>query len=107
MRKRSPLEDGAKTLAVRNSRSLRFLEQLVQQPKLRGVVRPAFRYVNFVERDRHADTVSVRIGNLRTLQSCAAAHCLRQVKLPHRYPQLRAIRFACGECGKSETAWRA
>ena len=30
-----------------------------------------------------------------------------RVKLPAAYAQLRAIRFACGECGKSETAWRA
>jgi hypothetical protein len=49
------LKNGAQALAVRNAGSLRFLEQLIQESKLRGSVRLVRRYVNFVERDCHAD----------------------------------------------------
>jgi hypothetical protein len=53
---RSSLKDRAKTLAVRDARPLRLLEQLIQKSKLRSGAALVWRRVKFVERDRHADS---------------------------------------------------
>jgi hypothetical protein len=53
-RRRSPLKNRAQALSVRNARSLRILEQSVEQSELRRVRRLVRWRLNFVEGDRHA-----------------------------------------------------
>src|SRR6266550_2671701 len=45
-----------------------------------------------------------RLPNATIVQRCTLSTSRKACPI---YSQLRAMRFACGECGKSETAWRA
>jgi hypothetical protein len=111
------------------------LVQLIKQTELRREVRPVSRRVKLFERDRHATAAGVRNENLRyatpvrsrtlstsgkgivrrwtssaaTLQrGFSSFSALRSLdRSSALYSQLRWIRFACDECGKSETACRA
>src|ERR1700681_1680066 len=60
--------------------------------------------------DEHRDRAATRILLVIrvTFFRSRAAQCEPvRARLPGRYSQLRWIRFACGECGKSDTACRA